>query len=107
MRAGKLDRTITLTRPGAWADDGYGNQIPGPDVVLATCRAQVIQASTEEFIRGWGASSETIIIYRTRHIDGVTLADTLRCDGDTFNLLEIKPIGRRRGLELRCKRTGA
>lgn len=106
MRAGKLDQAIQIIRPGSWIDDGYGNVIPGPDTVLAALRAQVIQASTEEFIRAWGVSSETVVIYRTRHVDGVTLADKVRSGGQDHNILEIKPIGRRRGLELRCKRTG-
>lgn len=106
MRAGKLDRTITIKRLGAWLDDGYGNLAPGPSVVLATCRAQVIQASTEEFMRSWGASTETAVVFRTRHVDGVSPADTVTADGDTFDIIEVKPLGRRRGLELRCKRTG-
>lgn len=102
MRAGRLDNLIEIVRPGGYVDDGYGNQVPGPDIVLASMRAQIIQANTEEFIRAWGASSETIMIFRTRWLDDVLLSDKVRHEGTDYNLKEIKPIGRRRGLELRC-----
>lgn len=106
MRAGKLDQSIQIVRQGGWVDDGYGNQIPVGETVVATLRAQIIQASTEEFMRAWGASSEAVLVFRARYVDGVTLADKVRHDGSDFNLKEIKPIGRRRGLELRCVAVG-
>ncbi len=102
MRAGKLDQKIEIRRQADDAVDEYGNPIPGTITTIATLRAQIIQASTEEFIRAWGANSETVIIFRTRWLDDMTLDDQVRHDGVDFNLKEIKPIGRRRGLELRC-----
>ena len=104
MRAGRLDNTITIER-AAYVDDGMGNQVPTLQT-LATLRAQIIDESTEEFLRSYGASSERLRIFRTRHMDGLTLADTVRHDGRAYNLKEIKPIGRRRGLELRCVAVG-
>jgi SPP1 family predicted phage head-tail adaptor len=105
MRAGKLDQTIEIRRQVNDAVDPYGNPVPGTISTVATMRAQIIQASTEEFIRGWGANSEAVMIFRTRWFDDVTLADGVRHDGVDYNLKEIKPIGRRRGLELRCVAT--
>lgn len=106
MRAGKLDQSIQIVRPGGWIDDGYGNEVPAGETILATMRAQIVQASTEEFMRAWGAATEAAVIFRTRHLDGVTVADKVRHSGVTYNLKEIKPIGRRRGLELRCVANG-
>lgn len=105
MRAGKLDQTIELRRPTI-VDDGMGGQVQGPTATYATAPAQVVQASTEEFMRSWGASSETIIVFRIRHIDGVLLSDEVKRNGKAFDIKEIKPIGRRRGLELRCVARG-
>lgn len=102
MRAGKLDRTIEVRRE-TFVSDGYGGQIPGGVATVSTLRAQVIQASTEEFIRTYGTSTETVVIFRTRWTDSVLLSDLLRYDGIDHNLIETKEIGRRRGLELRCK----
>lgn len=100
MRAGKLNETIVL-RSVTYQDDGFGGQ----EIVEtdhATLRAQIIEESTEEFVRNYGIASERLRIFRTRWIDGVTLDMTVVHDGVSYNLKQIKPIGRRRGMELRC-----
>jgi SPP1 family predicted phage head-tail adaptor len=102
VRAGKLDNVIEIRRQADDAVDAYGNPLPGTVSTVATLRAQIIQASTEEFIRAWGANSETVVVFRTRWLADITLADVVRHDGTDYNLKEIKPIGRRRGLELRA-----
>lgn len=104
MRAGKLDRSITIQRFTSTVNE-YGT--PVQDWTdLATVRAQIVQASTEEFIRAYGASDKTVIIFRLRLLDDVTNADRVKYgDGPHFNIKEIKEIGRRRGLELRCEAT--
>jgi SPP1 family predicted phage head-tail adaptor len=104
MQAGKLDRVITIER-STYVDDGYGNQtyVWSP---IATLRAQVIQATTEEFMRAWGVSSEIAIIFRTRYLDGVSLSDRIRYEGEFLNIKEVKELGRRRGLEIRTARSG-
>ena len=105
MRAGKLDRTIALERLASAVDD-YGTP-QAAWTPIATVRAQRIQASTEEFMRTFGASTETAVVFRIRHMDGLTLADRVT-DGTTiFDLKEIRELGRRQGLELRCTATGA
>lgn len=106
MRAGRLDREITIQR---WEEnpepDEYG--VAEPDWVdVAAVRAQIVQASTEEFIRAYGASDETVIIFRTRWLDGISNADRVGYAGKYFNIKEVKEIGRRKGLELRCIATG-
>lgn len=101
MRAGKLDRVITIQRYTATVDD-YGT--PGfAWTDFATMRAQRVQASTDEYIRNYGAADETVVIFRTRWLDGVTNADRVAYEGSFFNLKETKEIGRRQGLELRCE----
>ncbi len=104
MRAGKLDRTILL-QTASYVDDGYGNQI-STAIPFATLKAQAIEESTDEFMRNYGASTERLRIFRTRYLDGVNLAMTLIEDGRPYNLKQIKLIGRRRGLELRCVAVG-
>ena len=104
MRAGRLDTTLTIERftyePGEYGEPIY------TWTTLATPRAQVVDTSTEEFIRAYGASSETVAVFRVRFIDGLTLADRVIANGIIHDLKDIKPIGRRRGLELRCVATG-
>lgn len=102
MRAGKLDRTITIQR-GTNIVNEYGS----PAFTwanLATLRAQVVQSSTEEFIEN-GAEEKTVVIFRTRFLAGVTAADRVHYLGGDFNIRELKEIGRREGLEIRCVRS--
>lgn len=100
MRAGKLTETIVL-RSVTYQDDGYGGQVP-VETEHATLRAQIIEESTDEFVRNHGVSTERLRIFRTRWLDGVSPEWTVAHDGLTFNIKQIKEIGRRRGLELRC-----
>lgn len=68
----------------------------------ATLRAELVTEAAEEFIRGSGASEETAIVFRTRYLPGITLEDRVRFNGQSFNIKSVLPLGRRKGLELRC-----
>lgn len=100
MRAGKLDRNITIERVGTTVDD-YGTPSEGWTPV-ATVRAQRLQSSTEEFLRTFGSSEEAAVVFRIRHMDGLKTADRVTDRGQQFDIKEIKELGRREGLELRC-----
>lgn len=104
MRAGAMDRVIEIQRASE-SVNSLG-QVVAVWSAIATMRAQKIEASTTEFMRAFGASTETAIIFRTRFLDGVTLADRVSYEGNAFNLVDVKEIGRRKGLELRCTRIG-
>lgn len=99
MRSGALDRTIRI-QAVAYEDDGTGNQIE-TWTDLAVVRAQLLQASTEEFQRSWGTSSEPTYVFRVRWLNGVTLGHRIIHDGIIREIKEIKEIGRRKGLEIR------
>ena len=99
MRAGRLDNVITIQRYNVVGDDGAGNQIR-EWFVLATMRAQLVKASTEELVRQYGIDSNTLIVFRTRFMAGITTADRVVHDGLLHDIKEIKEIGRRKGLEI-------
>ena len=99
MKAGKLTRVITVWRFTSTVDE-YGTPVMAWTEV-ATLRAQVVQQSTEEFIQTMGASDETVVIFRTRYLAGVTNADRVRFGGVDHNIREVKVTGRNKGLELR------
>jgi SPP1 family predicted phage head-tail adaptor len=105
MRAGQLKETIILQRATTTVD-ASGTPLE-TWAELATIRAQVIQSTTEEFMRGWGSSTEAATIFRIRWRDGITLADRVSFKGRNFDLKEIRELGRRAGLDLRCLATGA
>ncbi|WP_249225608.1 phage head closure protein [Tardiphaga alba] len=69
---------------------------------LVTLRAQVIQSSTEEFIRGAGAQDLTATVFRTWFYPGISNADRIVCAGETYDVKEIKELGRRQGMDIRA-----
>ncbi|SDW00293.1 phage head closure protein [Celeribacter indicus] len=69
-------------------------------------RAEVVQQTTEEFIRAQGALDETLILFRVRNPGGVTTSMRVIYRGDTYGIREIVPIENERGLELRCRKSG-
>ncbi|MBA8844382.1 SPP1 family predicted phage head-tail adaptor [Ochrobactrum sp. RH1CCR137] len=103
MRAGKLDRVIVIQRHMVIGDDGMGNEILGWGD-LVTLRAQIVTASTEEFIRSYGIANDAVMIFRTRYYPSIDPADRIRFDGRLYDIKEVTLIGRNRGLELRCVR---
>lgn len=102
MKSGKLAHVLTIQR----ATNGV-NEAGSPTTVwadLATLRAEKVEQSTTEFIRNYGAADETVAVFRTRFIAGITNADRISFSGTSFNIKEIVILGRNRGLELRCTR---
>lgn len=101
MRSGKLDRTIKVQSFTSTVND-YGTPIETWTDV-ATVRAQIIQSSTEEFLTN-GASDETTIIFRTRYFSPIGGTSRIIFESEEYNVREVKEIGRRKGLDLRCER---
>jgi SPP1 family predicted phage head-tail adaptor len=100
MRAGKLDRTITIERR-AETLDAYG--VPSESwTTLATVRAELVQSSTREFLAAYGTEAEPATVFRIRYVAGLTTADRVTYAGEALNIVELKETGRRRGLEIRC-----
>lgn len=102
MRAGRMTETIRLERLESVVND-YGT--PQDEWQrYATARAERIDATTEERLRAFGATDEVSVIFRMRHLDGVLPADRVIWNTESYGIEQITPIGRRKGLDLRCRR---
>jgi SPP1 family predicted phage head-tail adaptor len=99
MRSGRLDQQITVQRYTSTIDDYGVPTMAWSDLV--TVRAQIIQQSTTEFIQN-GARDDTVVIFRCRWITDITTADRIAFNGIAHNVKELKPIGRQKGLDIRC-----
>lgn len=104
MRSGNFDREIAVQCSTTVIGDAGTPEITWATV--ATLRAQRIEATTDEYIRGYGASTERVMVFRTRYVDGVTGADQIVFEGEPFVIKQIKEIGRRKALEFRAERVG-
>jgi SPP1 family predicted phage head-tail adaptor len=103
MRAGALDRIIIIERQLGTGLDDAGTPVSVGWMPFVTSRAQLIEASTDEYLRGYGEGENGKAIFRLRWVDGVTADMRVIWEGRTLNIREIKQIGRNRGLELRCE----
>lgn len=101
MRSGKLDRLIEVQRSIVTLND-VGTPAETWSTI-ATLRAELVQLGTVEAIRQHGAVDTTDVVFRTRFLAGVTLADRVVFEGRALNLKAVTPIGRNRGLELRAE----
>jgi SPP1 family predicted phage head-tail adaptor len=101
MRAGKLDREITIERATtAVGDAGTVTETWAP---VASLRAELVETAADETDP---ATTKTTVLFRTRYVAGVTVADRIDFDGRYFNIKHVSEIGRRRGLELHAERLG-
>lgn len=104
MRAGNLDRVITIERRTTGLDL-YGT-VTDTWALVTTMRAQVIQFATDDREGSRGGTTDTTITFRTRWLDGVTLEHRVTYQYQAFKIGKIVEIGRRVGLDIMCERVG-
>ncbi|MCS3740228.1 phage head closure protein [Rhizobium sp. BK661] len=103
MRAGKLDRTISVERLAETVS--ASGAVSSAWTNIATVRAEIVHQSASEFLTGFGEAQDGTIIFRVRYLPGISTADRVAYNGASYDLKEITEIGRRRGLELRAVAT--
>lgn len=104
-RAGRLVREIqieerarTVTAQGRVAEEWRK---------VAALRAEVIQLSTAEFIRNMGSENETVVTFFCRYRDGLKPGMRVIYKGQAFEIRNVAEIGRRLGMEIRCRAKAA
>ena len=102
MRAGRLTEEILIERFASTVNEA-GTPVTSWSR-LCVLRAEKVEQSTTEYIRGFGAGDEEVVVFRARFFDGISNADRVIWRGDAFNIKSVAPIDRRKGLELRCVR---
>jgi SPP1 family predicted phage head-tail adaptor len=101
LNIGNMDRRITIERKTE-AKKPSGSVVP-TWTPLATVWAEVLQQTASEFFTGYGEAETGTVIFRIRHFPGVTTADRVMFEGTPYSLKEIKELGRKDVLELRCE----
>lgn len=104
IRAGTLDRVITIVRRGAATDNGL-EEVPGEWQILATRRASVKPLFRKEEFDSDGREARRELT-AWMHYDSVgaavTALDAVVMDGRLYELTaEPLELGRREGIELR------
>lgn len=101
MRAGRLDRRLTLYRP-VEGDDGFATVDDGPGAV-ATVAASRRDVKAGEGFQASGVEAETWVVFEIRWSRTVAPIDTtwtVCCEGRFYNVTGVRELGRREGLEI-------
>lgn len=99
LNIGNMDRRIIIERETETLK-------PSGDPVktwtpVAVVWAEVLQQSATEFFTGFGEAETGTMIFRVRYRPGITTADRVTYNDQSYGLKEIKEIGRFEALELR------
>jgi len=103
MIAGRLDRRVQFTR-ATLADDGLASSEVWADYGEAVWASKQDLRDSEKWRAGEVAASVTTRFQvRWNSItETVTPKDRLTCDGREYDIVGVKEIGRREGIELTC-----
>jgi len=98
MRSGRLDRRIVI-QSVTYAADEDGDQVPTWHD-LAEVWAEVIRDSARDFLSAMTERIEHRVAFRIRWMEGLTPYDRVLYEGQVYGIEEVRPLGRRAGLEL-------
>ncbi len=99
MRAGGLDRRVTLQRKTVVQDPDSGADIE-TWADLATVFAQVRQQSGKEYLAAGGIGASVRVVFYLRYFPDLTVLDRVSYSDRLHNIEEVREIGRRDGVEL-------
>lgn len=102
MRAGRLDRRLTLQSRTLAAPNARGEKIPSYST-LATVWGGRRDVSGREFVSAGQLHSEASTRFEIRYRSDLTPIHRVVCEGVTYDIVHVAEIGRRKGLELVCK----
>jgi SPP1 family predicted phage head-tail adaptor len=98
MRAGDLDRRITIQR--RVVTSGPFNEPIVTFELLAEIWADVRQQGGAEFLKAETIIAQRRVVFCIRWLAGVTALDRVVYEGRSHNVTEVRELGRREGLEL-------
>jgi SPP1 family predicted phage head-tail adaptor len=104
MRAGRLDRLVTLGKRTVASQDAYGEEVASWTDVQVWAERRDLRGDER-----WAAQQvvgTTACIYRIYWRSDLTVEDRLVDDGVTYDIHAIVEVGRKEGLELQCSARG-
>ena len=100
IAAGDLTERITFERANSIV--GPGGKVTTVWTAIATVWAQELDPIAAETADANGVLETGRITYRARYLD-ITPADRVRHGDSIFNIVSVKKLGRRTGIEIQCE----
>lgn len=98
MRAGSLDRRVTILRREV-SRNAHGEQVEEYEV-LETVWAQKLDATGRELFTSQTTIAEGTARFRLRYRSDMLATDRLSYDGREYDIVQIAELGRREGTEI-------
>lgn len=98
MRAGKLDRRITIEQ-AAYSQDDFGQEQPVWTTFAERAAQRMDMKGTERFAANQVMATITAT-FRIRYLPGLKPTMRIVHEGKTYDITGIAELGRRRGLEI-------
>jgi len=98
MRAGSLDRRVTIRRQSQTRNEYNELENVWNDVRTVPASRTDLSA-TERFVAG-GLYAQRTVTFRMRFMTDLLPTDRLVCEGVTYDVKGIRELGRREGLEI-------
>lgn len=99
INIGNMDRRITIERSTETVKSS--GDVVKAWTIVAVVWAEIIQQTASEFFTGYGEAETGTVIFRVRYYPGITTADRVTYNGNSYGLKEIMEFGRFDALELR------
>lgn len=99
MKLGRLDTYIQIVVDGVVGKTPLNEKIMG-EVPVAFAMADRIQVSGREFLAGDAIQNDQRVVFRLHWIPDLTTKHRVLCDGRSYNIHEVRPLGRARHMEL-------
>lgn len=100
MRAGRLDRRVTL-QLRTLVQDAQGQNVEAWST-LAEVWASKRDVTGREYFAAQATNAEGSAVFQIRYRSDVTVLNRLVCEGVTYNIRHVAELGRREGLQLAC-----
>ncbi len=101
MRAGQMDRRVTLRHKVSGTQDANGAYTPITYTEYDTVWARKLEVSGREFFQAQTKDAENTVRFEIRYRDDVVATDRVTCDGVDYQLVQPpSEMGRREGLTL-------
>lgn len=101
MRAGTLDRSVTIQRRAETV--AASGSVTETWTDLIACRAELRAPTAEELATGFGEAERETVIFTVRwHPTPISTGDRILCAGRFYDIKQIVEIGRRQGWQLKA-----
>lgn len=103
IRAGNLRHSIEVQRKTDTVSPS--GSVVSAWATIATARAEIVTASADEYLTGFGEAESGNVVFRMWWRPGLDTADRIMHAGSAYDVKAIAEIGFRRGLEIRATAT--